>query len=86
MVQKLSTNRGQSHLKLQASIKITSFPTLNANIFQSVWSNFMKFLLHDFIQVKYKILSLILKKDLFLLFSWMNTAETIVLSGFWEEK
>jgi len=55
MVQKLSTNGSESHLKLQSSVKFF-FPTLNANIFQIVLSNFMEFLPHDLIQVKYKIL------------------------------
>jgi len=43
VVQKNSTNGCQSDLKLQASIKKTYSPTLNAIIFQSVRSNFMKF-------------------------------------------
>jgi len=38
------------------------FPTLNANIFQSVRSNLMKFLPHNLRQVKYKILWLNSKK------------------------
>jgi len=53
-VQIFSTIGGQSHLKLQASVQI--FPTLNANIFQFVRSNFMKFLQYDLKYVKYKIL------------------------------
>jgi len=57
------------------------FPTLNANIFQYVRSNFMKFLPYDFKQVKYKILRLFLEK-VFFLFSQMNVAEMTVLSGF----
>jgi len=47
------------------------FPTLNANIFQSIWSNFMKFLLHDLRQVKYKILWLYFKESIFFL-GWMQ--------------
>jgi len=38
------------------------FPTLNAHIFQCIWSNFNKFLPHDLKQVKYKILCLNSKK------------------------
>jgi len=45
--------------------KILSLPTLNANILQSMWSNFMKFLPHDQRQVKYKILFLDSKKNVF---------------------
>jgi len=47
IVQKLSTNGGQSHRPM---LKKLLFPTLNANIFQSIQSNFMNFLSHDLIQ------------------------------------
>jgi len=60
------------------------FLTLNANIFQSVWSNSMKFLPHDIRQIKYRILWLDSTKT-FLLFSWMNKAKVTVLSGFWQK-
>jgi len=46
---KLSEIAGQGSKKLL-------FPSSNANIFQSVRSNLMKFLPHDLRQVKYKIL------------------------------
>jgi len=64
MVQNFCTNGGQSHLKLLSSVKKCCFCfcffslTLNANIFQYVQSNFVKFLPHDLRQVKYKILLL----------------------------
>jgi len=46
-----------NHLKLQVSVqKNFFFLTLNANIFQFVWSKFKKFLPHDLKHVKYKIL------------------------------
>jgi len=62
--------------------KKTFCSTVNANIFQSIQSNLMKFLLHDLRQVKYKILLLDFKKRLFLLVSSMNAVEVAVLSGF----
>jgi len=40
-------------------------PTLNTNIFQSIWSNFIKILPHDHWQVKYKIVWLYSKKRIF---------------------
>jgi len=43
-------------------------PTLNANIFHSVWSKFMKILPHDLRQIKYKILWLYSKKNVFFVF------------------
>jgi len=43
-------------------------PTLNINIFQFVWSKFMKFLPHELKQVKYKILWLDFKKRIFFYF------------------
>ena len=68
-MQIFSTNDGQSHLKLQASVKKTlGFSTLNAHISQSVRSNFMKFLPHDLKQVNYKILRLSSKKKFFFVF------------------
>jgi len=36
LVQKNSTNGGQSHLKLQANIQKKKIPTLNANIFHPI--------------------------------------------------
>jgi len=68
IVQKNSTNGYQSHLKLQANIKRTFFPTSNANIFQSVRSNLVKFLSHDLRQVKYKIRGLDSQKIYFSFF------------------
>jgi len=41
----------------------------------------MKILQHDLRQIKYKILQLYYKENVFL-FSWMNVAETAILSGF----
>jgi len=69
LVQKFSTNGGQSHLKLQSRIqKNFLFPTLNAHIFESVWSNFMKFLSHNLKQIKYKIIRLGFMKNVILVF------------------
>jgi len=56
-----------SEIEAQRSKKL-SFPTLNANIFQLVQSNFMKILPHDQRQVKYKILWLDSKKSVFFSF------------------
>jgi len=57
IVEIFSTNGGQSHLKLQASIQ-KKIVTLKANISQSIGSNFMKFLPHYLRQVNNKILRL----------------------------
>jgi len=57
MVQKNSTNGGSKSPKIASrSSKKLFFPTLNAHIFKSILSNFMKFLPHDLGQVKFKIL------------------------------
>jgi len=55
------------------------FLTLNANIFQSVQSNFMKFLPHDLKQIKYMIWWVFFLK--IVLFSWMNATKMAMLSG-----
>jgi len=56
IVQKKFRNGSESHLKLQANVQEFFFLTLHTNIFQSVGSNFMKFLTSDLKQIKYKIL------------------------------
>jgi len=45
-------------------LKNPFFLTLNAHIFQSLWSNFLKLLPHDLRQVKYKIMQFDSKKNI----------------------
>ena len=51
-------------------VYIIFFSTLNTYILQSMWSNFMKFLSHDLIQVKYKILWFDFEKIYLFIYFW----------------